>query len=61
MKLEAIDYIDALPLTDKAIQRSITQARDTYRRTVEQEEWELKWRRWNWSRVTLFKEVERET
>ena len=37
----AIDYIDALPITDKAIQRSITQARDTYRRTVEQEEWEL--------------------
>ena len=37
----AIDYIDALPITDKAIQRGITQARDTYRRTVEQEEWEL--------------------
>jgi len=37
----AIDYIDTLPITDKAIQRSITQARDTYRRTVEQEEWEL--------------------
>ena len=37
----AIDYIDVLPITDKAIQRSITQARDTYRRTVEQDEWEL--------------------
>jgi hypothetical protein len=37
----AIDYIDTLPITDKAIQRSITQARDTFRRTVEQEEWEL--------------------
>jgi len=37
----AIDYIDVLPITEKAIQRSITQARDTYRRTVEQDEWEL--------------------
>ncbi|MBD2148687.1 AAA family ATPase [Pseudanabaena sp. FACHB-1277] len=37
----AIDYIDALPITDRAIQRSITQARDTFRRTVEQEEWQL--------------------
>ncbi len=37
----AIDYIDVLPITDKAIQRAITQARDTYRRTVDQDEWEL--------------------
>jgi hypothetical protein len=35
----AIDYIDDLPITDKAIQRSITQARDTYRRTIESDEW----------------------
>ena len=35
----AIDYIDVLPITDKAIQRCITQARDTYRRTVESGEW----------------------
>jgi hypothetical protein len=37
----AIDHIDVLPITDKAIQTAITQARDTYRRTVEQDEWEL--------------------
>jgi hypothetical protein len=37
----AIDHIDSLPITEKAIQRAITQARDTYRRTVEQDEWEL--------------------
>jgi hypothetical protein len=37
----AIDHIDSLPITEKAIQRSITQAKDTYRRTVEQDEWEL--------------------
>jgi hypothetical protein len=37
----AIDHIDTLPITDKAIQRAITQARDTFRRTVEQNEWEL--------------------
>ena len=37
----AIDHIDSLPITEKAIQRGITQARDTYRRTVEQDEWEL--------------------
>jgi hypothetical protein len=37
----AIDHIDSLPITEEAIQRAITQARDTYRRTVEQDEWEL--------------------
>jgi hypothetical protein len=30
-----------LPITDKAIQRSINQARDTYRHIIEPEEWEL--------------------
>lgn len=37
----AMDYIDQLPITEAALRRSITQARDTYRRTVESQEWEL--------------------
>ncbi|MFN7637903.1 MAG: hypothetical protein ACK5SD_13185, partial [Pseudanabaena sp.] len=37
----SIVYIDTLPITDKAIQRSINQARDTYRHIIEPEEWEL--------------------
>jgi hypothetical protein len=37
----AIDHIDSLPITEAAIQRAITQARNTYRRTVEQDEWTL--------------------
>jgi hypothetical protein len=30
--------VDELPITEKAVQRAITQARDTYRRTVEDEQ-----------------------
>jgi hypothetical protein len=37
----AIDHIDSLPITEASIQRAITQARNTYRRTVEQDEWKL--------------------
>lgn len=35
----AFDFIDSLPITAKAAQRAITQARDVYRRTVEHDEW----------------------
>ncbi len=37
----AFDYIDKLPITAKAAQRAITQARDVYRRTVEHYQWEI--------------------
>ncbi|MDJ0599934.1 MAG: ATP-binding protein [Crocosphaera sp.] len=37
----AFDHIDDLPITKKAAQRAITQARDVYRRTVEHEQWKL--------------------
>jgi len=37
----AINYVDALPIADEAIQRAITQARKTFRRTVEHDEWVL--------------------
>ncbi len=37
----AFDHIDDLPITKRAAQRAITQARDVYRRTVEHEQWPL--------------------
>ena len=37
----AFNYIDDLPITKRAAQRAITQARDVYRRTVEHEQWPL--------------------
>ncbi|MGK7880128.1 MAG: ATP-binding protein [Crocosphaera sp.] len=37
----AFDQIDDLPITKRAAQRAITQARDVYRRTVEHEQWPL--------------------
>ncbi len=37
----AFDHIDDLPITRKAAQRAITQARDVYRRTVEHNQWKL--------------------
>ncbi|MBD2198668.1 MULTISPECIES: AAA family ATPase [Calothrix] len=38
---DAIGRIDELPITKNAVQRAITQARDTYRRTVENSQWHL--------------------
>ncbi|MGK7885882.1 MAG: ATP-binding protein [Crocosphaera sp.] len=37
----AFDHVDDLPITKRAAQRAITQARDVYRRTVEHEQWPL--------------------
>lgn len=37
----ALDHIDDLPITAKAAQKAITQARDVYRRTVEHEQWKI--------------------
>lgn len=37
----AIDYVDRLPISRNAINRSVAKARDTYRRTVESDQWEL--------------------
>ena len=37
----ALKQIDALPITTRALQRSITELRDVYRRTVKEEQWEL--------------------
>jgi len=37
----AIDHTEDLPIADKAVRRSITDARDTYRRTVEDNQWRL--------------------
>jgi hypothetical protein len=36
---EAINRVDVLPIPARAAQRAITEARDTYRRTVQSEEW----------------------
>jgi len=36
---DAIGRIDELPITEKAVRRAITQARDTYRRAVEESQW----------------------
>jgi hypothetical protein len=37
----AFDHVDHLPITQQAAQRAITQARDTYRRTVQEQQWSL--------------------
>ncbi len=37
----ALKRTDSLPIPTKAVQRAITEARDTYRRTVENEQWEI--------------------
>ena len=37
----AIDHIEKLPISGDAVQRSITDARDTYRRTVDDDQWDL--------------------
>jgi len=37
----AIDHTEDLPIADKAVRRSIADARDTYRRTVEDNQWRL--------------------
>ncbi|MCG8366129.1 MAG: P-loop NTPase fold protein [Pseudanabaenales cyanobacterium] len=36
---EALNWVDDLPIPAKAIRRAITETRDTYRRTVEKEQW----------------------
>jgi hypothetical protein len=38
---EAVNRLDTLPITVQAARRAITEARDTYRRTVQQPEWEV--------------------
>lgn len=38
---DAISRTEELPITQKAVRRAITQARDTYRRTVENSQWSL--------------------
>lgn len=38
---DAIGRTKELPISVQAVRRAVTQARDTYRRTVEQEQWEL--------------------
>ena len=38
---DAIARTAELPISQRAVRRAITQARDTYRRTVEHEQWEL--------------------
>ncbi|BAY21019.1 hypothetical protein NIES2100_07640 [Calothrix sp. NIES-2100] len=38
---EAITNTQELPITEKAVRRAITKARDTYRRTVEENQWSL--------------------
>lgn len=37
----AVNNIDTLPITQKAVQRSITKLRDVYRRTVEESQWRI--------------------
>jgi hypothetical protein len=37
----AFDHIDKLPITKRSAQRSITQAREIYHRTVEEDQWSL--------------------
>ncbi|MBW4574491.1 MAG: ATP-binding protein [Aphanothece sp. CMT-3BRIN-NPC111] len=41
MMQQAIHLIDSLPLTAKAVQRAITKARDTYRRSIEDRQWSI--------------------
>jgi hypothetical protein len=38
---EAVNEIDRLPITAKAVQRSITKLRDVYSRTVDEEQWSI--------------------
>lgn len=38
---EAINRVDTLPITSKAVRRAIAETRDTYRRTVEKEQWNV--------------------
>lgn len=38
---EAVNYIDRLPITARAVQRSITKLRDVYNRTVNEEQWSM--------------------
>ncbi|AFZ02141.1 hypothetical protein Cal6303_3200 [Calothrix sp. PCC 6303] len=38
---DAIGRTEELPITEKSVRRAITQARDTYRRTVENNQWSL--------------------
>lgn len=38
---EAINNIDKLPITAKAVQRSITKLKDVYRRTIEEPQWSI--------------------
>ena len=38
---DAISRTETLPISVKAVQRSITEARDAYRRTVENYQWEI--------------------
>lgn len=38
---DAIGRTEELPITENAVRRAITQARDTYRRTVENSQWSL--------------------
>ncbi|TVQ16856.1 MAG: ATP-binding protein [Leptolyngbya sp. DLM2.Bin15] len=38
---EAINYTDVLPIQTRAVQRAITTIRDTYRRTVESDQWAI--------------------
>ena len=37
----AFDHIESLPITKQAVQRSITQAKEIYHRTVEENQWSL--------------------
>ena len=37
---EAINYTDHLPISARSVQRAIGEARDTYRRTVEHDQWQ---------------------
>jgi hypothetical protein len=37
----AIDHVNSLPITTRAAQRAITQARDVFRSTVEDKQWEI--------------------
>lgn len=38
---EVINNVDTLPLTQKAVRRAIAETRDTYRRTVERDQWRI--------------------
>lgn len=38
---EALNQVDELPISSKAVRRAIAQTRDTYRRTVEKDQWQI--------------------